>query len=356
MSAPYRVGVIGLSGISIAKPERGAGPYRSFLPHSHVSAWNAATHSEIVAVCDIFPAAIERFRESWGSDVPGYTDFREMLANESLDLLSIVTPDHLHADSFVAACEAGVKGIFCEKPISTTLEDADRMIAAATANGTKVVVNHTRRFDPFYRHARWLVNEGKIGHVQQIMGTMGGERAMLFRNGTHVIDTMLFFANEEPSWVMAVFDEVDANYGPDYKGDGGRDPRTDPSASAIIGFPSGVRAFYNGSKRTVTNFEIDVQGESGRIRMGNQIAEIATESVIGGLATQPLPIQATARSGMVQAVDDLVALIEQDGDGTKALYEARTTLDLLLAILVSADQGGARVDLGAARARAKRTG
>ncbi|MEZ4624346.1 MAG: Gfo/Idh/MocA family oxidoreductase [Thermomicrobiales bacterium] len=60
-----------------------------------------------------------------------------MLANEEIDLLSIVTPDHLHADSFVAACEAGVKGIYCEKPISTTLEDADRMIAAAEASGTR---------------------------------------------------------------------------------------------------------------------------------------------------------------------------------------------------------------------------
>ncbi len=348
MGAPYRVGVIGLSGISTAKPERGHGPYRSFLPHSHVSAYYASPLTDIVTVCDIFPEAIDRFRDLWQSDATGYTDFREMLANEQIDLLSIVTPDHLHADSFVAACEAGVKGIYCEKPISTTLEDADRMIAAAKASGTKVVVNHTRRFDPYYRHARWLVDEGKIGAVQQIVGSMGGERAMLFRNGTHVIDTMLFFANERPSWVMAVFDDIDAGYGPNYKGDGGRDPRTDPSASAIIGFPSGVRAFYNGSKRTVTNFEIDVQGANGRIRMGNQIAEIATESVLGGLATQPLPIQADTRSGMVQAIDELVALIEQDGDGVKALHEARTTLELLLAILISADRGGARIELAGA--------
>jgi predicted dehydrogenase len=348
MGAPYRVGVIGLSGISTSKPERRHIPYRSFLPHSHVSAYYASPLTDIVAVCDIFPTAIDNFRALWNSEATGYTDFREMLANEQLDLLSIVTPDHLHAESFIAACEAGVKGIYCEKPVSTTLDDADRMIAAAKANGTKVIVNHTRRFDPYYRHARWLVEEGKIGPVQQIMGNMGGERAMLFRNGTHVIDTMLFFANEQPSWVIAVFDEVDAAYGPDYKGDGGRDPRTDPSASAIIGFPSGKRAFYNGSKRTVTNFEIDVQGESGRIRMGNQIAEIATESAIGGLATQPLPLQADSRSGMVQAIDELVGLIEQDGDGVKALYEARTTLELLLSILISADRGGARIALSGA--------
>ena len=301
----------------------------------------------MVAVCNRSPTAIDRFREIWQIlDAHSYTDYREMLANESIDLLSIATPDHLHADPFVAACESGVRGIFCEKPVATTLEDVDRMIAVAEASGTKVIVNHTRRFDPYYRYARWLIDEGKIGAVQQLMGTMGSPEAMLFRNGTHVVDTMLFFANEDPSWVMAVFDDIESDYGPVYKGVGRQDPASDPSASAIIGFPSGKRAFYSGSKRVVSHFEIDVQGESGRIRMGNQIAEIATESVIGGLTTQAMPLQADSRSGMVTAIDELVALIEQDGDGVAALRESRTTLELLLSILISADRGGARVDLG----------
>jgi predicted dehydrogenase len=349
MPAPYRVGIIGLSGISIAKPERSAGPYRSFLPHSHVSAFKASPATEIVAVCDVFQPAIDRFRETWG-EANAYTDFNEMFANEQLDLVSIVTPDHLHADCFVAACEAGVKGIFCEKPISTNLEDADRMIAAAETSGAKVVVNHTRRFDPYYRHAKWLIERDAIGSIEQVVGTMGGERAMLFRNGTHVLDTMLFFMPEAPAWVMAVFDDADKDYGPTYKGDGGRNPETDPAASAIIGFPSGARAFYNGSKRTVTNFEIDLQCTRGRVRIGNQIAEIASESPIGGLATQPLPLQADSRSGMVVAIEELISLIEQDGDGVIALKDARVTLELLLAILHSADRGGERITLGGAPA------
>jgi predicted dehydrogenase len=345
MAVPYRVGIIGLSGISIAKPERRAGPSRTFLPHSHVSAYEANPRTDVVAVCNRSQGAIDRFRETWRSDATGYTDFREMLAQESIDLLSIATPDHLHADAFVAACDAGVKGIFCEKPVATTLEDVDRMIAAAKRSGTKAIVNHTRRFDPYYRHARWLIDEGTIGPVQQILGTLGSPEAMLFRNGSHLVDTMLFLANESPSWVMAVFDEIDAEYGPVYRGVGRRDPASDPSASAIIGFPSGKRAFYNGSKRIVSNFEFDVQGETGRIRIGNQIAEISTKSVLGGLATQDLPILADARAGMVQAIDELLALIEHDGDGLKALHEARTTVQVLLSILVSADRRGARITL-----------
>lgn len=342
MSAPYRVGIIGLSGISIDPGARAAGPIRWFTPHSHVAAYKASPQVEIVAVCDVVPAALDRYRELWG-DASGYTDYREMLAAEQLDLLSIVTPDHLHADCFVAACEAGVRGIFCEKPISTTLADADRMIAAAEASGAKVVVNHTRRFDPYYRHAKWLIDRGAIGPVQRLIGTMGGERAMLFRNGTHVIDTLLSFVDDQPAWVMAVLDDADAGYGEVYRGDGGRDPKTDPGASAIIGFAGGTRAFYNGSKATVGNFELDLQGEQGRIRIGNQIAEIETISAFGGLASQPLPLQGDSRAGMVVAIEELISLIEQDGDGIAALRAARSTLAVLLAILQSADRDGARV-------------
>lgn len=344
MSASYRAGIVGCSGIAIARGERSAGPNRSPLPHSHASAFDATPNAQVVAVCDIFQSALDNYVATWGS-TNTYLDFREMFEKEQLDLVSIVTPDHLHADVFVAACDAGVKGIFCEKPISTTLADADRMIEAAERSGVKVVVNHTRRFDPFYRHAKWLVEQGTIGEIRSVVGSMGGERAMLFRNGTHVVDTMLFFVDAQPAWLFAELADADAGYGPVYKGDGGRDPRTDPAASALIGFSNGARAFYNGSKETVANFEIDVQGTKGRIQIGNQNAELSLESAIGGLATQPLPLQADSRAGMVVAIEALIDLVENDGDGVAALRAARTTLTVLLGILESADRGGARINL-----------
>ena len=120
---------------------------------------------------------------------------------------------------------------------------------------------------------------------------------------------------------------------------------TDPAASALIGFNNGARAFYNGSKETVTNFEIDVQGTKGRIQIGNQIAQLSLESAFGGLATQPLPLQADSRAGMVVAIEQLIDLVENDGDGVAALRAARTTLTVLLGILESADRGGARINL-----------
>lgn len=344
MADALRVGIVGCSGIAIAPGEDSTAGIRLPQPHSHAAAYHAVPGVVVTAVCDIFPEALARYAETWGA-AASYTDYREMLERERLDLISIVTPDHLHADIFVAAAEAGVKGVFCEKPIATTLAEADRMIAAAERSGIKTVVNHTRRFDPFYRQARRLIEDGAIGEVRRLLGTLGGARAMLFRNGTHIIDTMLFFAAAEPAWVIAVLDDADAGYGPAYHGDGGRDPATEPGASALIGFGNGVRAFYNGSKGTATDFQIDVHGDAGRIRIGNQLAELGKALPSGGFSVQPLPAHLDLRSGMVVAVEELIAQVRADGDGVAALKAARTTLGVLLGILHSADQGGARVEL-----------
>ncbi|MGN6359569.1 MAG: Gfo/Idh/MocA family protein [Thermomicrobiales bacterium] len=341
MNATYRVGIVGCSGIAIARPERSAAALRSLLPHSHAAAYHAVPATEVVAVCDIMPEATARFGATWGPAAT-YTDYRAMIERERLDLISIVTPDHLHAEVLLAACAAGIRGIFCEKPIATTLADADRMIAAAERSGAKVLVNHTRRFDPFYRQAKWLLDEGAIGALRRILGTMGGPRAMLFRNGTHLLDTIAYFADAAPLWVSAELDDEDRGYGTAYRGDGGHDPATEPGASAYFHFANGVRAFYNGSKQIVANFELDLHGERGRLRLGNQVAELAT--LVGdGLATQPLPLHAPVQAGMVTAVEELLALMDTDGDGVAALRAARVTLEMLLGLLASAAAGSEKV-------------
>lgn len=344
--APLRAGIVGCSGISIAKPERSAAPRRTPLPHSHASAFHAVPETEVVAVCDVVPDATARYVAAWG-EAARYTDYRELLARENLDLLSIATPDHLHADIFVDACAAGVKGIVCEKPIATTLADADRMIAAAAQHGAKVVVNHTRRFDPFYRQAKWLIDQGTIGKLSRVIGTMGGERAMLFRNGTHLADTIAFFADAYPSWLIAELDDPEKKWGTTYMGTGGRDALSEPGATAYIAFQNGVRGLYNGSKSTITNFELVLMGESGSIRISDYSAELTLPLPGGGLTTQPMPSSIDMNSGMVTAVRELVEQVthpDESGDGVKALQAGRATLEILLGILASADAGAARVD------------
>ena len=104
------------------------------------------------------------------------------------------------------------------------------MIAACEAKGVPISIDHTRRWWPAYHRARQAIREGAIGGVRRIVAHMGGPRAMLFRNGTHLIDGICFFAESEPKWVFAELDEGFEDYF-SYRGDGGRSPAGDPGAA-----------------------------------------------------------------------------------------------------------------------------
>lgn len=342
----YRAAVVGLSGIGAAPHRPAPDPVLGDeMPHSHVAAYATAPNTTVVAVCDLVPDLVERARSNWAatfSALHGYTDYREMLARERIDLLSVVTSDHRHAQIVVDAVEAGVKGIFCEKPIATTLVDADRMLSACARHRVPLLIDHTRRWYPELLEARRLVRSGSIGPLKRIVATLGGPRAMLFRNGTHLVDTVCFFAESDPAWVMGELDDEHESYGPRYAGDGGRDPTTDPGASGYVHFQNGVRAFINASKGTTPNFELDLIGEHGRIRLGAHVAEEWRLLDSGQVVARRIAAPVTTRADMVAAVEELIGLIEHGGQGSSSGEDGRRTLAILLGILQSA-AGGERI-------------
>ena len=212
----------------------------------HAQGIVGSQQAQLVAACDFDQQTLDDFIQQWPDEtITGYKDHREMLANEKLDIVTVATSDHRHADLVADAAEAGVKGIFCEKPLATTLADADRMIAACAANDTLLSVDHTRRWWPLWRRSKELIAEGAIGPVQYIIGTLTGPRAMLFRNGTHLLDTVCYFADAQPAWVVADLEPGYEDY-TEYRGDGGHDPGTEPAANAYIHFENGVNGFYIG--------------------------------------------------------------------------------------------------------------
>ncbi|HUX88008.1 MAG TPA: Gfo/Idh/MocA family oxidoreductase [Chloroflexota bacterium] len=342
----YRAAIVGLSGIAADPSPIGPDPVLGeLMPHSHVAAYAHIPNTTVVAVCDLVPSLIEQFREQWGRVFPeshAYTDYREMLANEQIDLLSVVTPDHRHAQIVVDGLEAGVKGIFCEKPIATTLADADRIITACKQRNVPLLIDHTRRWYPEFLEARRLVRSGAIGPLRRIVANLSGPRAMLFRNGTHLVDAICLFAESEPLWVSAELDDEHADYGPRYAGDGGRDPATDPGGSAIVHFANGVRAFVNASKGTPMNFELDLLGATGRLRIGTHVGEI-WQFHDGRPAIRALRPPHTTRGDMVAAIEELIGLIEHGGPGSSTGEDGRRVLSILLAILQSSATGGSRI-------------
>jgi predicted dehydrogenase len=345
----YRTAIIGMRGIgsSVAKPPPNP-VLGQLIPASHVENYALLPQTELVAVCDLVPDLLEGFRRDFGATLPNvniYADYREMLSKERIDILSVATSDHVHAQMTVDGVEAGAKGILCEKPIATTLADADRMIAACERAGVPLMIHHNRRWEPEYQQARELIRSGEIGELRLVFATLGGPRAMLFRNGTHLIDLLCFFADADPAWVMGDLDDHFRDYGPRYAGTGGRDATTDPGCSAYVHFENGVRAFINISKNAPQNFELELVCENGRIRIGRHVGEVWRMSPPWQASVSRLQPEQTTRINLLAAIPELIDMIETGRrECTSSARDGRRTLSIILGILHSNVAGSSRID------------
>jgi predicted dehydrogenase len=215
---------------------------------THAGAYAAIPEVRLIAGAEPDEGRLQAFLTQRG--VPkGYRNYREMLESERIDVLSICSPTAMHHEMVLDSVRAGVKAIFCEKPLATTLEQADEMINACASGRVVLAVNHTRRWDAVYLHARRLLVEGVIGRLESVVGFYPGK---LFTMGTHLFDLMRFFAGDA-EWVCG--HEVGVG-------------SSEPTLSGFIHFRSSVPgAIIAGWERTNHLFELDCLGSAGRLRV-----------------------------------------------------------------------------------------
>jgi len=145
-----------------------------------------------------------------------YTDYREMLKQSGCDAVSIVTPDHLHADIAVACAEAK-KDMLIEKPIATTREDVHRIVDAANKNGVRVMVDLHNRWNPPFAAAKQAIDAGELGAIQTgyfrlndikwvatDMLSWTAQSSILWFLGSHSLDTLRWLFNDEVRRVYSV--------------------------------------------------------------------------------------------------------------------------------------------------------
>lgn len=354
-STNIRAGIIGLSWIA-SDP---AGPASSAVlgtapPYSHASAMAAVGQIDVVAVCDVRAEARDGFLETWGDRWPEVRPFEnvdEMLGDAKLDLVSVVTPDHLHATMIEKCLDADIPMIFTEKPFTTSLADADRLLERIDDCGATVAVNHTWRWRPDIAEARAKVSSGACGTLSQITIEAGGPRAMLFRNLSHFLDLAVFIAGTDPEWVLAELEPGHEGYGLEYRGDGGTDPSMDPGAWAIIGFPAGVRAYVTGWKASTADVSIQIQCHGARIAIDSMGARVVenprtadgTPASVSGPVARPLKPRHTV-SGMQAGLADLLEARAGGVQPSSSAHSARATVAVIDAILRSNHTGG-RVEI-----------
>ncbi len=126
---------------------------------AHVPGWKKIPEAKIVAVCDVMPERLEKYKDI---DANFYENCDEMLANEEIDIVDICLPTFLHAEYAIKVMEKGIN-VICEKPISLNKDDVDRVYAVAEKNNVKFMIAHVLRFWPEFNFLRDAVKNETYG-------------------------------------------------------------------------------------------------------------------------------------------------------------------------------------------------
>jgi predicted dehydrogenase len=122
---------------------------------------------ECVAACDLYDSRHTAAQEAVKKNVPTTRNYKEILDRKDVDAVIIAVADHQHRKVFMDACAAG-KDVYCEKPMSHTVEDGFAMMDAAQKNNRIVQVGSQRVSSILYQRAKEIYDSGKLGEVYSI--------------------------------------------------------------------------------------------------------------------------------------------------------------------------------------------
>lgn len=172
----------------------------------HLNAYSHCDQAELVGMCDIDEPRAKRRAAEYG--IPNiYTSAEDLLANPDIDAVSVCTRNDSHAEIAIAALDAG-KSVLVEKPMTTSVEKAERIVEAEKRSKGIVQVGYVRRFSPNAQVLQSFVEAGSLGDVYlatgnylRMAGNPGGwfaDRAIsgggpLIDLGVHIIDLLWYF-------------------------------------------------------------------------------------------------------------------------------------------------------------------
>src|SRR5258706_14964676 len=129
---------------------------------AHAKGYTGNHGATLVALCETDETRLYDLAKQYGVPREGcFTDYKRMLAETELDLVSICLPNFLHAEVSIAALNAGVN-VLCEKPMAPTVEQAKQMVAAAGQNKKQLMVAYNYRYRADVQWIRRLVTGGHL--------------------------------------------------------------------------------------------------------------------------------------------------------------------------------------------------
>lgn len=243
--------------------------------------------ARLAAVADPRPEAAQALADRYGARA--FTDPMELINDPQIPAVVITASSEAHADLIIAAAAAG-KAIFCEKPMSLNLADADRALAAAEAAGVILQAGFNRRFDSGFAAAQEAVTSGAIGSVQ-LMRSLTRDPGLanpaavppwtiFLLTLIHDFDTLLWLnPGADP---VEVYATADALVAPDFKDAGLLD-----TAVVVITFGNGARAVAEANFSAAYGYDVrgEIFGSKGMVTIGSGARSSAQLFTSAGLST-----------------------------------------------------------------------
>lgn len=306
--------------------------------HNWATGFCRVPETRAVAVYDLKTEVREQFRNCWKGtwgDIEPFDDYQKMLDQTEPDIVCIATHQSTHADEGVAAAHAGVRGIVCDKQLTTTLQEADRMLGAIRDAKVPFAFGTEQRWSEPHRKLIKMLREGLVGEITAVLA-MGVTE--LINHGCHFFDMALALVGDpEPVWVNGLVD--DPNKWNDWR-------RGDPHGRGWVGLENGVNmaVVREGGRRSFT-----VLGTEGRLEILNEAEEAYFWEGSNELTHEarmidlPKTDEPWPRGSAI--VRDMVNAIRTDGRTVCDVEEARRSTEIGFAIHASNALGGARISV-----------
>ena len=303
------------------------------IGNAHMDGYNLVDNVEVVAVADPLLIAREEYMETY-SIPQGYPTVEEMLEKAKPDIVSVCTWHPLHLAPTIAAAQAGVKAVICEKPMATSLGAANSMVDACEASGTKLIISHQRRFTPGWEKARELIQQKVIGdpvwvNCKIVQG--------LLNCGTHAIDGSRFVLGDPQTlWVMGAVERGTDRYE--------RDTPIEDSCMALVQMEGGLQLFIQSDlcMEGAAAGGFLIRGTEGMLDVSEAQVKLFNANS-DGWEQVPLRVEAEeirAIGGQTNAaqVRELIAWIEGGPEHRGTGKKARATVEIMMALYESARQ------------------
>ena len=307
---------------------------KEIQPATHAGVYSFHPRIKLSGLCDVDPERL-KVAAKYFPGVHLFNSTIDMLGTIKPDIVSIATYPDSHLDLVKIAAKYKTRAIVCEKPLAPTIKEGEEIIRVCRKSGSLLFVNHSRRFDPFFRKAKKEIKDGKLGNILQ--ATYYYDNG-IFNNGTHMVDILMFLLGEI-DWLIAIENKKTKNTVNSHL-------KKDLNVDGILHFKNGARAAIQSLPANYGFSEMYIYGEKGALFFKNfghkvEYRKLVENKYYKGYSQLNKPqFWGRVRSFMAPMADHVVKCLEDKEKPISKGEDGLAALKILFALEESAKNNG----------------